>query len=138
MSKFEPGMIVKGKVTGIKPFGAFVALDANTQGLVHISQITHGFLKDINEALTVGDEVDVKILTIDEQSKKISLSIKDAKPAESEPPRQRPVQQQYQQHARGGDAGSAGAGGGGLDDLLKKWMKDSNERQAALNKRTSK
>lgn len=74
--KIEVGSVVTGKVTGIQPYGAFVALDENTQGLVHISEITHGFVKDINEHLTVGDEVQVKVLSIDENAGKIGLSIR--------------------------------------------------------------
>lgn len=80
-NNFEVGKIVTGKVTAIKPFGAFVALDENTQGLVHISQVAHGFVKDINECLSVGGEVQVKILSIDENSGKISLSIRETLPA---------------------------------------------------------
>ena len=49
--KFEIGSVVTGKVTGIQPYGAFVALDESTQGLVHISEVTHGFVKDINDHL---------------------------------------------------------------------------------------
>lgn len=74
--KFEIGSILTGKVTGIQSYGAFVALDENNQGLVHISEITHGFVKDINEHLKVGDEVKVKVLSIDEQAGKIGLSIR--------------------------------------------------------------
>ncbi|MBY0124298.1 S1 domain-containing post-transcriptional regulator GSP13 [Bacillus sp. S/N-304-OC-R1] len=74
--KIEVGSVVKGKVTGVQPYGAFVALDENTQGLVHISEVTHGFVKDINEHLKVGDEVEVKVLSIDEASGKIGLSIR--------------------------------------------------------------
>ncbi|HAQ06901.1 MAG TPA: general stress protein 13 [Bacillus bacterium] len=74
--KIEVGSVLTGKVTGIQPYGAFVALDENTQGLVHISELTHGFVKDINEHLTVGDEVKVKVLSIDEAAGKIGLSIR--------------------------------------------------------------
>ncbi|WP_223591869.1 S1 domain-containing post-transcriptional regulator GSP13 [Neobacillus bataviensis] len=74
--KFETGSIVTGKVTGIQPYGAFVALDENTQGLVHISEITHGYVKDINDHLKVGDEIKVKVLSIDEEAGKIGLSIR--------------------------------------------------------------
>jgi general stress protein 13 len=72
----ETGSILTGKVTGIQPYGAFIALDENTQGLVHISEITHGYVKDINEHLKVGDEVKVKILSVDENAGKIGLSIR--------------------------------------------------------------
>ncbi|MDP4085672.1 MAG: S1 domain-containing post-transcriptional regulator GSP13 [Bacillota bacterium] len=74
--KIETGSIFTGKVTGIQPYGAFVALDDKTQGLVHISEITHGFVKDINDHLKVGDEVKVKILSVDEEANKIGLSIR--------------------------------------------------------------
>ncbi|TYR78725.1 general stress protein 13 [Priestia megaterium] len=81
MSKFEIGTVTKGKVTGIQPYGAFVALDEETQGLVHISEVKHGFVKDINEHLTVGDEVNVKVLSVDESTGKIGLSIRATEPA---------------------------------------------------------
>ncbi|MFJ7935765.1 S1 domain-containing post-transcriptional regulator GSP13 [Sporosarcina sp. NPDC096371] len=74
--KYEAGEELSGKVTGIQPYGAFVALDEETQGLVHISEITYGFVKDIHEFLTVGQEVNVKVLEVDESAGKISLSIR--------------------------------------------------------------
>lgn len=74
--KYRVGDVVTGKVTGIQPYGAFVALDETTQGLVHISEITYGFVKDVHEFISVGDEITVKILEVDEQQKKISLSIR--------------------------------------------------------------
>ena len=74
--KIETGSILSGKVTGIQPYGAFVALDENTQGLVHISEITHGYVKDINDHLKVGDEIKVKVLSVDEEAGKIGLSIR--------------------------------------------------------------
>lgn len=49
MSTFKVGDVVSGKVAGIQSYGAFVALDNSTQGLVHISEITHGFVKDIHD-----------------------------------------------------------------------------------------
>lgn len=72
--KYEVGEVVTGKVTGIQPYGAFVALDEETQGLIHISEITYGFVKDVADYLKVGDEIQVKILDVDEQYEKISLS----------------------------------------------------------------
>jgi len=74
--KIEVGSVLTGKVTGIQAYGAFVALDEKNQGLVHISEITHGFVKDINEHLKVGDEVTVKVLSVDEEAGKIGLSIR--------------------------------------------------------------
>ena len=72
----EVGSVLTGKVTGIQAYGAFVALDENNQGLVHISEITHGYVKDINEYLKVGDEVKVKVLSVDKNAGKIGLSIR--------------------------------------------------------------
>lgn len=74
--KIEVGNIYTGKVTGIQPYGAFVALDQNKQGLVHISEITHGYVKEIQEHLSVGDEVKVKVLSVNEEAGKIALSIR--------------------------------------------------------------
>ena len=74
--RYKAGEKLTGKVTGIQPYGAFVALDEHTQGLVHISEITYGFVKDINEFLSIGDEVEVKVLEVIEKDDKISLSIR--------------------------------------------------------------
>ncbi|MFJ8067088.1 S1 domain-containing post-transcriptional regulator GSP13 [Psychrobacillus sp. NPDC096426] len=74
---YKVGDVVTGKVTGIQPYGAFVSLDEHTQGLVHISEITYGYVKEVNEFLTVGQKVDVKILEIDDEAGKISLSIRE-------------------------------------------------------------
>jgi general stress protein 13 len=83
--KIEAGSILTGKVTGIQPYGAFVAIDDNTQGLVHISEITHGFVKDINDHLKVGDEIQVKVLSVDEEAGKIGLSIRATQEAPEQP-----------------------------------------------------
>lgn len=74
--KYEAGEKLTGKITGIQPYGAFVALDEETQGLIHISEITYGFVKDINDFLKVGQEVEVEVLEVDEEAGKISLSIR--------------------------------------------------------------
>ncbi len=77
--QYTTGVVVTGKVTGIQDYGAFVALDGETQGLVHISEITNGYVKDIHDFLKVGDTVEVKVLSIDEEHRKMSLSLKAAK-----------------------------------------------------------
>ena len=73
----EVGQIVKGKVSGITGFGAFIDLPDGETGLVHISEVARNYVKDINEHLTMNQEVDVKVLSFDEKGK-ISLSIKKA------------------------------------------------------------
>lgn len=67
---YKAGEELTGTVTGIQPYGAFVALDEETQGLVHISEITYGFVKDIHDYLSVGQEVKVKVLDVDPEAKK--------------------------------------------------------------------
>ena len=74
---FEVGQKVAGKVTGITHFGAFVSLPDNKTGLIHISEISDSYIKDINTVLTVGQEVEVKVLTIAADGK-ISLSLRQA------------------------------------------------------------
>lgn len=76
------GSICRGKVVSIVPFGAFVELATGVEGLVHVSEAAHSFVKNINEVVKVGDEVDVMILAADEASRKITLSIKACTPDE--------------------------------------------------------
>lgn len=73
----EVGQIVDGKVSGITGFGAFIDLPGGETGLVHISEVARNYVKDINEHLTMNQEVKVKVLSLDEKGK-ISLSIKKA------------------------------------------------------------
>ena len=74
--RYKIGMVIKGKITGIQPYGAFVSLDEQTQGLIHISECKHGFVKELSEVLAVGNEIEVMVLDIDEYTKKISLSLR--------------------------------------------------------------
>ncbi len=74
--KYEVGQIVTGKVVQIKEYGAFVELEPGLDGLVHISEVAHKRVNDIAEELQLGQEVEAKILDIDTERKRISLSIK--------------------------------------------------------------
>lgn len=73
----EIGAIVEGKITGLTAFGAFVSLPDGKSGMVHISEVSNTFVKDIKEFLKEGQEVKVKIVAISDEGK-ISLSIKKA------------------------------------------------------------
>lgn len=75
--KYEVNDVVKGKVVQIKEYGCFVELEPGLDGLVHISEISHKRVGNINDEISVGQEVDAKILEIDKDRKRISLSIKD-------------------------------------------------------------
>ena len=121
--KYEPGEKLTGTVTGIQPYGAFVALDEETQGLVHISEITYGFVKDINEFLKVGQEVKVEVLEVDEAAGKISLSIRAL--LESPPTTQRDEgpRQPLQDRIDEGDS----EGFNSLKEKLQDWINQSGE-----------
>ncbi len=79
----ETGAIVEGKITGLTAFGAFVSLPDGKSGMVHISEVSNSFVKDIKEVLKEGDTVKVKILNISEEGK-ISLSIRKAEESPKE------------------------------------------------------
>ncbi|TDL30358.1 general stress protein 13 [Jeotgalibacillus sp. S-D1] len=127
-TNFEAGQELKGKVTGIQPYGAFVALDENTQGLVHISEITHGFVSDVNEILSVGQEVNVKILSVDEKAGKFSLSIRATEEAPPE------VKAQPRKERRSAPSKSVShtedtTGFNSLKDKLQDWIDQSDMKR---------
>lgn len=134
LERIEVGTIIKGKVTSIKPYGAFVEIDEAHTGLVHISQVAHGYVKDINDYLKVGDEIEVKVISIDETSGKISLSIKETKPepekTEVNVPRKRNETKTTNENTE--------LFNNALEEKLKAWLKQSNEIQGQLNKRNNK
>ena len=117
----SPGDIVEGVVTKVAKFGAFVDLEDGKSGLVHISEIADTFVKDINNHISEGDEVKVKVLSIDEKGK-IALSIKDAIEKKEEPNDEK-VDQRF-------------------EDILSKFLKESNtkldEARARYNQKTKK
>ena len=79
LADLKPGMKLKGTVRNVADFGAFVDIGVHQDGLVHISQICNRFIKHPSEAVTVGDIVDVVVLSVDPKSHRISLSMKQAK-----------------------------------------------------------
>ncbi|MFH0938671.1 MAG: Tex family protein [Planctomycetota bacterium] len=88
----KEGLVLNGIVTNLTAFGAFVDIGVHQDGLVHISAITHKFIRDPSEALAIGQHVKVKVLSVDLERKRISLSIK----ALHEPP---PRQQAHDKSA---------------------------------------
>lgn len=79
--QFSAGDIIKGKVTRIVNFGAFIELIPGVEGLVHISQMADFHVKHPSEIIQEGEEIEAKILDINIENKRISLSIKKARPA---------------------------------------------------------
>lgn len=86
--KYAIGEVVKGKVVRIVSFGAFVEVEKGIDGLVHVSQISHEWLENPTSVLKVGDEVEAKILDIDVDKEKMTLSIKALTPAPERPKRE--------------------------------------------------
>ncbi len=144
---FEVGQIVEGKVTGIMNYGAFVDLGGGTSGMVHISEVAPTYVNEIKDHLTIGQEVKVKIIAIDERGK-IALSIKQAMP--------RPQNNNYNNRQRGGSGNYNRQRGGAnrstsgtpdnydwnrrqntsdnFDDMLSKFMASSDEKISGLKK----
>lgn len=135
----EVGQKVEGKVTGITNFGAFVALPDNKSGLVHISEVAEGFVKDIHDYFSVGDTVMVKILKISPDGK-INLSIRQAKEAEGQSatkqdkpkfhdrkPQSRPAPNFNKQESSKKDD---------FDAMMSQFLKDSEDRLTSLKRST--
>ncbi len=76
MKDLQPGMVLKGTVRNVIDFGAFVDIGVHQDGLVHISQMSDKFIKHPLEAVSVGDIVEVKVISVDVQKKRIALTMK--------------------------------------------------------------
>lgn len=77
MIKYKKGKIVKATVTGIESYGIFVTLDEYYSGLIHISEISHNFVRDIHDFVNIGDIIYVEIIDVDEALSQLKLSIKN-------------------------------------------------------------
>ena len=74
---YKVGDIIKGVVSGIEEYGIFVTLENDFSGLIHISEITQGFVSNINKYVNIGDSIYVYIQDIDKEKKRLNLSIKN-------------------------------------------------------------
>ena len=137
------GAIVEGKVKSITKFGAFIALDDNQTGMVHISEITHAYVNDIHDHLTEGQDVKVMVIGLD--NGKINLSIRRTLPApqrqSSDRPRQgydrtrgndRQTHQQPDNHPHRPRAAAQPAQPQSFDDMVKQFMADSDSKISGL------
>jgi len=127
----EVGSKVQGKVTGITNFGAFVELPDGKTGLVHISEVADNYVKDINEHLKVGDEVEVKVMNV-EADGKIGLSIRKAKPQPERPERPaRPRRDNNRSNERNDRQPKEN-----FEQKMARFLKDSDERLSTLKRAT--
>lgn len=128
------GNIYTGKVLKIKPFGAIISIPGAPPGLVHISQIASGFISSVADVLAIGDEVDVRVISNDAASGKISLSMKDVP--------QRVWQDEDGESDEGGTSSYyyeappiSPTQAANFEEKLKSWQKLSNDRIAGINRR---
>ena len=124
----EIGSVIEGVVTGITNFGAFVELPENKVGLIHISEVSDMYVRDVRDFLKEKDKVRVKVLTIDPRGK-IGLSIKQAiqrpdPPAEFKP--KPPVRQSMRQNPPPTS----------FEDKISRFLKDSDDRLTDLKRNT--
>ena len=77
MKRYHVGEVIKCTVSGIEPYGVFVNIDKNFNGLIHISEVSNEFVRDVNDYVKVDDEIYVKIIEIDTKGHQMKLSIKD-------------------------------------------------------------
>ncbi len=76
MTKYKKGKIVKATVSGIESYGIFVTLDEYYSGLIHISEISNGFVKNIHDYVNVGQDIYVEILDVDDKLNHLKLALK--------------------------------------------------------------
>jgi ribosomal protein S1 len=74
--EIEPDMVVKGKVVRLEAYGAFVEIGAERPGMIHVSELAHGYVKTPGEIVKEGDEIEAKVLNVDRKKKQIKLSMK--------------------------------------------------------------
>ena len=123
MSKYKKGSIIEGSVTGIENYGVFVNLDDYYSGLIHISEISHGFVKDVNNYVNLGDTIKVIVVDVDDDSCHVKLSIKDIDYRISRPKRVR-IQE-------------VGSGFDILKDNLDNWINEKIEEIEEENNKNS-
>lgn len=123
------GSTFTGKITSIMPFGAFVEVEPGVEGLVHVSEASNTYVKNINDIYKVGDEIEVKVLAVDSEAKKITLSAKACMPelapeerapkADRKDSKPRAPRKREQERETGEAEWSEDAGNNPFADLLK-------------------
>ena len=127
----EIGKILEGKITSITKFGAFVALPDSVSGMIHISEISDSFVKDINEFLQVGQKVRVRICSVDEKGR-IALSLKQVEKTEIEDPIiEKRTEDKKIKHI---DDAPKKTETDSFEDMMSRFLKTSNEKMSDLKK----
>ncbi|HCS93434.1 MAG TPA: hypothetical protein DIW15_01840 [Bavariicoccus seileri] len=111
---YKIGMVVEGIITGVQPYGVFVSLGDGIQGLIHISECDHGFIKDLSDYFKLNEKVKVKVIDVDEYSGKISLSVRALKAIDT-PEKPKRLKKKHRYH-KNGDGFLA------LEKAMPKWI----------------
>ena len=106
---YKIGDIVTVTVTGIQPYGVFASLDEENQGLIHISEVKHGYIENLQELFEIGESLEVMVLDIDEFDGRVSLSLRSLQETKHHPFSNRKKNPRYGR-----------ASGTGFDSLAKK------------------
>jgi small subunit ribosomal protein S1 len=114
----EPGTVLSGKVTRLTRYGAFVDIGVERNGLVHVSEMAEGYVKDPGEYVSVGDRVDVRVASVDLRKRQIELSMKDL-----------PVEELEEAEEVGQEVPTA------VELALKEAMSQSDQEQTARSRR---
>ena len=130
----EEGSVIKGKVSRITNFGAFIELGNGKNGLVHISEVANEYVRDVHDFLSEGDEVDAKVLGVDEKGK-IALSLKNVNTQSQESERQI-RSPKVRQSAMFSERKPNRQTSSSFEDKLSKFLKDSDERLTDLKRKT--
>lgn len=117
-TNYKIGDLLEVEVSGIQSYGVFARLDEETKGLIHISEVKHGYIEDkLEDLFKVGEKLDAVVLDIDEYDGKISLSIRALEEAKSHPFSNRKKNPRYGR--------KTGTGFASLEKKLPQWISGS-------------
>jgi len=143
--QLEVGSIIEGKVTGITKFGAFVELPTGKTGMVHISEVSASYVKEISDHLSENQMVKVKVLSISPDGK-VSLSIKKCQDASQQPPPHQSSAQSRPPHPRRsftskemgwrGPKPSQSSENMSFEDMMAKFKQTSDDKMSDLKRST--
>ena len=114
---YQIGDVVTATITGIQQYGIFASLDEETQGLIHISEVKHGYVDNVDELFEVGESIEVMVLDIDEFDGRISLSLRSLQKTKYHPFSNRKKNPRYGR--------KTGTGFESLANQLPKWIDTS-------------
>ena len=135
--QIDIGSVHEGTVTGLTKFGAFVKLENGASGMVHISEVSNDFVKEISDHLAEGDKVKVKVIEINEKGK-ISLSIKKALPKPEKPKAPKPKKENNSNCGWKGAPQQETSAPMSFEDMMAKFKAQSEDKMSDLKRSSDK